>query len=70
MRVSSFAPCPGPFRRNNSSERKQRIGTNLAEFTAQDFFDAINGMEERAAIDLQTPAAEFPVRSKQEVEAK
>src|SRR5437879_10581230 len=48
----------------------ETVGFNFAENAAQLLFHTVYGVEESAAIDVHLPAAEFPVRSQQEMEAE
>src|SRR5713101_5340856 len=48
----------------------ETVGFNFAENAAQLLFHTVYGVEESAAIDVHLPAAEFPVRSHQEMEAE
>lgn len=47
---------------------KQRVRTNLAVSAAEFLLDAVHGMEESPAVDIQAPATQLPVGAKQKME--
>jgi hypothetical protein len=51
-------------------QREEAVRLHFPVNSAEFLLNAVDGVEERAAVDAHSAAAEFPVRSQQEVESE